>query len=249
MRRTIIAGNWKMNKTIAEALAFADGLRQAFPEPPGREVILAPPFTALRAVADRLAGSFVRLAAQNLHEAQKGAYTGEVSGPMLKEAGCTYGLVGHSERRTLFGEGDGLVNRKVAAALEAGLRPIFCLGESLQEREGGRTFSVVERQLKEGLNNLSASDIGLCVLAYEPVWAIGTGRTASPGQAQEVHRFIREWIRVAYGGPAAEALRLLYGGSVTPDNAPQLLAQPDIDGALVGGASLDAEAFVRIIKG
>lgn len=247
MIRRIIAGNWKMNKTIAEAIAFGGRLCQAFPAPPDQEVILAPPFPALKPLADALEGSFVRLAGQNLHEAEGGAFTGEVSAAMLREAGCAYCLVGHSERRTLFAETDTRIRLKVAAALKAGLKPILCVGESLQEREAGATPGVIEGQLKEGLNNLAAGDIGLCVVAYEPVWAIGTGRTATPAQAQEVHAFIREWVRGAYGAPAASLLPVLYGGSVTPANAADLLAQPDINGALVGGASLDVETFVRIV--
>ena len=251
MIKPIIAGNWKMNKTIAEAEAFAGRLLADFAAtaPPDREVVIAPPFTALKVLADALQGSFVRLAGQNLNEAEQGAFTGEISAGMLKEAGCTYCLVGHSERRTLFAEGDAQVNRKLTAALKYGLRPILCIGESLQEREAGKTFPVIERQLKEGLNNLLASDMKFCVIAYEPVWAIGTGKTASPEQAQEVHRFIREQILAIYGVSVAAEIAVLYGGSVTPDNAPSLLALPDINGALIGGASLNVEAFVRIIKG
>ncbi|MDA8124161.1 MAG: triose-phosphate isomerase [Deltaproteobacteria bacterium] len=247
MIQPVIAGNWKMNKHIGEAVAFARRLRAAFATPPAREVIIAPPFTALHAVAEALRGSCIRMAAQTLHEAEKGAFTGEISGGMLREAGCTHVIVGHSERRTLFGESDGSINRKLRAALIAGLQPIFCIGESLRQREAGETPKVIEGQLKEGLNNLTADDIGLCIIAYEPVWAIGTGKTASPEQAQEVHRFIREWIARQYGGAAAERLAILYGGSVTPANAAALLAQPDINGALVGGASLDVDSFVQVI--
>ncbi len=247
MVRPVIAGNWKMNKTIAEAVAFAAALRAAFDTPPDPEVIIAPPFTALQAVAATIRGSFIRLAAQNLHEAEKGAYTGEISAGMLHEAGCTCAIVGHSERRTLFGEGDALINRKLRAALTAGLKPIFCIGETLQQREEDKTESVIERQLKEGLNNFSADDIGACVIAYEPVWAIGTGKTANPDQAEEVHRFIRKWIIGRYGQEIAGEVAILYGGSVTPKNIADLMAQPDINGALVGGASLDVDSFVRII--
>ena len=247
MVRPIIAGNWKMNKTVAESLDFAKGLRSAYQTPPEREVIIAPPFTALSAVADAIRGSFIHLSAQNLHEAEKGAYTGEISGAMLREAGCAYVIVGHSERRTLFGEGDDRINRKLRSALTAGLKPIFCVGESLREREEGIMETVIERQLKEGLNNLTADDIGLLVIAYEPVWAIGTGKTASPDQAGEVHRFIREWIARRYGPEQAATLAILYGGSVTPKNIAELMAQPDINGALVGGASLEVDSFVRII--
>ena len=210
-------------------------------------MIIAPPFTALQAVAEVLRGSAIRLAAQNLHEAEKGAYTGEISGGMLSEAGCEYVIVGHSERRTLFGEGNETVNRKLRAAIAAGLKPIFCLGETLREREEDRTQAVIERQLKEGLNNLTAGDIEQYLFAYEPVWAIGTGRTASPEQAEEVHRFIREWIAGRYGRERAEELAILYGGSVTPKNIAELMLQQDINGALVGGASLDVGSFVQLV--
>ena len=247
MVRQVIAGNWKMNKTIAEAVAFAAGLRAALSAPPDREVIIAPPFTALQAVAEAIRGSFIQLAAQNLHEAEKGAYTGEISAGMLREAGCTGVIVGHSERRTLFGEGDALINRKLRAALTAGLKPIFCIGESLREREEDETEIVIERQLKEGLNNLTGDDIATCVIAYEPVWAIGTGKTASPAQAEAVHRFIRTWVAGRYGQERAAATPILYGGSVTPKDIVDLMAQPDINGALVGGASLDVDSFARII--
>ena len=247
MIRPIIAGNWKMNKGIAETVAFVHALRAAFATPPEREVVIAPSFTALPAAAEALQGSFIQLAAQNLHEAEKGAYTGEISGAMLREAGCTHVIVGHSERRTLFSESDARTHRKLRTALATGLKPIFCIGESLQQREDKETPAVIERQLKEGLNNFTAGDIGLCVIAYEPVWAIGTGKTASPEQAEEVHRFIREWISQQYGKVCAAQLAILYGGSVTPDNAAELMAQPNINGALVGGASLDVDFFVRII--
>jgi triosephosphate isomerase len=247
MIRPVIAGNWKMNKGIADAVAFAVQLREAVESRPDREVIIAPPFTALTAVAAALQGSSLELAAQNLHEADKGAYTGEVSGAMLFETGCRYVIVGHSERRTLFGEGDDRINLKLRAALAAGLKPIFCVGESLRQREEGETQGIVERQLKEGLNNFAADAIGRLIVAYEPVWAIGTGRTATPDQAGEVHRFIRGWLARVYSREAAEAMPILYGGSVTPVNIVELMKQPDINGALVGGASLDFDSFVRII--
>jgi triosephosphate isomerase len=237
-----------MNKTIAEAVDVVSRLRDDLEAPPDREVIIAPPFTALRAVAEVLRGSAIRLAAQNLHEAEKGAYTGEISGGMLSEAGCEYVIVGHSERRTLFSEGNETVNRKLRAAIAAGLKPIFCLGETLREREEDRTKTIIERQLKEGLNNLTAGDIGRFLFAYEPVWAIGTGRTASPEQAEEVHRFIREWIAGRYGRERAEELAILYGGSVTPKNIGELMLRQDINGALVGGASLDAASFLQIVR-
>ncbi|OHE24370.1 MAG: triose-phosphate isomerase [Syntrophobacterales bacterium RBG_19FT_COMBO_59_10] len=248
MVKSVIAGNWKMNKTIAEAVGFALRLREALGAYTGPEVIVAPPFTALRAVAEVLRGSAIRLAAQNLHEAEKGAYTGEISGGMLREAGCQYVIIGHSERRTLFSEGNDAVNRKLRAALAAGLKPIFCIGETLREREEDRTKTVIEQQLKEGLNNLTAGDIGRSLFAYEPVWAIGTGRTATPEQAEEVHRFIREWIAGQYGRGNAEELAILYGGSVTPANIAALMLQQDINGALVGGASLDMESFLQVVR-
>lgn len=247
MVRPIIAGNWKMNKTIAEAVGFATGLRAALISPPDREVIIAPPFTALQAVGAALQGSAVRMAGQNLHEAEKGAFTGEISGAMLREAGCTYVIVGHSERRTLFGEPDDRINRKLISALAIGLTPIFCVGELLQQRQAGETEAVIGGQLKEGLNNLTAGDIGHLVIAYEPVWAIGTGQTASPQQAQDVHRFIRQWVADRYGLETAAGTAILYGGSVTPKNIAELIARPDINGALVGGASLDLDSFVQII--
>jgi triosephosphate isomerase len=247
MIQPVIAGNWKMNKNIAESVAFVARLRAAFRTPPDREVIIAPPFTALMAVAEALRGSFIHLSAQNLHEAEKGAYTGEISGEMLREAGCTCVIVGHSERRTLFSEGDDRINRKLRAALMAGLKPIFCVGESLQQREKGETKMVIEHQLKEGLNNLTADDIGNSMIAYEPVWAIGTGKTANPAEAEDVHRFIRKWIAGRYDLESAEGLALLYGGSVTTKNISNLMAQPDINGVLVGGASLDVDSFVQII--
>lgn len=248
MVRPVIAGNWKMNKTVAEAVDFVTRLVEALKPGPGPEVIIAPPFTALQAVAKLLPGSPLLLAAQNLHEAEKGAYTGEISAGMIREAGCSHVIIGHSERRTLFGEQDGRINRKLIAALAAGLKPIFCIGETLQEREEGRMKNVIERQIKEGLNNLTADDIRRTLVAYEPVWAIGTGQTATKEQAQEVHRFIREWIAGGFGQEAAAAMAILYGGSVTPKNIAELMSQPDINGALVGGASLDVGSFVQLVE-
>ena len=248
MIKPVIAGNWKMNKTISEAVDFAVRLRQAVPATQEREVIIAPPFTALQAVADILRGSPILLSAQNVHEEEKGAYTGEISAGMLREAGCSCVIVGHSERRTLFGEGDDRINRKLRAALAGSLRPIFCVGETLQEREDGHMKAVIGRQLKEGLNNLTTDDIKHLIIAYEPVWAIGTGRTASPGQAEEVHRFIRDWLDGRFGGERAKEVAILYGGSVTGANAGEFMAQPEIDGALIGGASLKPAEFVSIVK-
>jgi triosephosphate isomerase len=244
-RRPFIAGNWKMHKTLAEARALARDIRQRVA--PGRraEVGLAPPFTALAAVAGELTGSDIRLAAQNAFWEKQGAYTGAISPIMLADVGCHYVIIGHSERRQHFGETDDTVNRRVKAVLENGLAVILCVGETLVEREGGKTFEVVRTQLHQGLAGVAAGADRL-VIAYEPVWAIGTGKTATPQQAQEVHAFIRSLLR-EFMGSVAEAIRIQYGGSVTPDNAATLLAQPDIDGALVGGASLKAELFLPII--
>jgi len=248
MRRPFIAGNWKMHKTIREAVDFANQLKNAQRGYDEREVVIAPPFPALYPVAEVLMDSGIRLSAQNLHEKPEGAYTGEVSAGMLIDAGCEYVIVGHSERRTLFGEKNDVINRKLKAALSFGLMPIFCIGEILEEREEGRTFAVVEQQIKEGLNNLTTDDIRRLLIAYEPVWAIGTGKTATPEQAQEVHAFIRDVMGKAYGGDVSVDIAVIYGGSVNPGNIGGLMAQEDIDGALVGGASLDIDSFVRIIR-
>ena len=247
MRRALVIGNWKMNKTAGEAAEFARLFLAGFTTRGDRDVAIAPPFTALHALSDALRGTAVALCAQNMHWEQKGAFTGEVSAPMLLDAGCRYVLVGHSERRSRFGESSEDVNRKAKAALKAGLIPVVCVGETLEEREADQTFHVLRRQLKEGLNNLSADDIRRSILAYEPVWAIGTGRTATPGQAGEAHDFIRQFLDRMHGKDAAAAMRVLYGGSVSPENATALMAQKDIDGLLVGGASLDPVSFHKII--
>ena len=248
MRTPLIAGNWKMYKTAAEAAAFAREFLPLVSGVTGVEIVLAPPYLAIRAVADVVRGSGVGVASQNVHFAPEGAYTGEVSPAMVREAGATHAIVGHSERRQYFAETDESVNRKVKAALEAGLTPIMCLGETLAEREAGKTLDVVERQLRGGLSGVPASAAAKVVVAYEPVWAIGTGRTASPAQAQEVHAVLRKGLSGAWGAAAAASVRILYGGSVKPDNVDTLMAQGDIDGALVGGASLKAESFARIVK-
>jgi len=249
MIKPLIAGNWKMHKTAGESLDFVRQLLTALGGPlDDRDVVIAPPFTALFPVAELLRGSGIGLAAQNVHDEAEGAFTGEISTRMVIDAGCSHVIIGHSERRTLFGEKNDFLNRKATAALSAGLRPIYCIGETLDEREGGRTFTVIERQVKEGLNKFNAGDIGRTVLAYEPVWAIGTGRTAAPTQAQEVHAFIRKMIEGDFGGRAAAAIPILYGGSVNPKNIGELMAQPDINGALVGGASLKVESFIEIIR-
>jgi triosephosphate isomerase len=248
MIRPLIAGNWKMHKTVPQALEFVGRLAGMLPATLDRDVVIAPPFTALGAVAALLKKSAIRVAAQNLYGEEKGAFTGEISAGMLVDCGCTYVIIGHSERRTLFGERDEDVNRKAEAALTAGLKPIVCIGETLSERESGTTFRVLERQLKEGLKNLSFSGIRQAVIAYEPVWAIGTGRTARPEQAQEAHAFIRTVVGTIGTGDAARNLPILYGGSVHTGNIDELMAQPDVNGVLVGGASLEVESFARIIQ-
>lgn len=249
MAHTVIAGNWKMNKTVAEAVDFAQRLREALAKRADLpEIIIAPPFTALHAVSAVLRGSAISLAAQDIHEADKGAFTGEISGGMIREAGCGYVIIGHSERRTIFGEKNERINKKLSAALAAGLHPIFCIGETLQEREENQMEKVIERQMKEGLNNLNDDDIRHILVAYEPVWAIGTGKTATPSQAQEAHLFIRDLLAARYGEGLSKNTVILYGGSVTPQNIGALMSQPDINGALVGGASLDVVSFVQIIE-
>jgi triosephosphate isomerase len=247
MIKPILVANWKMNKTVGESLDYANRLKTLIAGMSGRRVVIAPPFTALYAVGAALKDSGIGLAAQNLSENEDGACTGEVSARMLADAGCTYVIVGHSERRTLFGESDEMIRAKIGKALEFGLKPIFCVGETLQEREAGLTFEVIERQIKEGLNRITAYDMEKTVLAYEPVWAIGTGKTATPEQAGEAHAFIRRLIEKIGGAEAASRLPLIYGGSVRPDNIGRLMAQADINGALVGGAGLDADIFAQVV--
>ena len=248
IRRPLIAGNWKMYKTAAQAVALAQEIRAgARGEHGDVDVLVAPPFTALHAVAQALRGSEVALGAQNMHWESEGAFTGEVSPPMLRDAGCTHVILGHSERRQLFGETDDGVARKAQAAFSHGLTPLVCVGETLAERESGRTMEVVERQEERALRGLTSDQVARLVMAYEPVWAIGTGRNATPDQAQEVHAFIRRHVSGSHGEPAAATLRILYGGSVKPDNIGALMAQPDVDGALVGGASLTAASFLKIV--
>jgi triosephosphate isomerase (TIM) len=248
-RRPIVAGNWKMNKTVGEALDLVRELRPLVANVRGKvEVVVAPPFTALHAVHRALEDSNIGLAGQNCHWEAAGAFTGEVSAPMLKEVGCRHVIVGHSERRQYFGETDETVNRRAHAAIKVGLVPIICIGETLQEREANDTFRVVARQLRGALARLTDHDLAHSVLAYEPVWAIGTGKNATAEQAQEVHGFIREQLVELYGRPAADATRIQYGGSVKPDNAAELLGRPDVDGALVGGASLKAADFAAIVS-
>ena len=249
MRRLpFIAGNWKMNKTVGEALDLIRELKADISRVKTVEVAVAPPFTALHAVHKELEGSPIHLAAQNLYWEEKGAFTGEVSPLMLKEVGCHYVIIGHSERRQFFGETDETVNRRIKAALAQGLKVIFCMGETLKEREEGKTFSVIERQVEGGLKGLGDQEMENMVIAYEPVWAIGTGKTATPEQAEEVHRFIRGKLAKLYSREVSEEIRIQYGGSVTPENIKGLMNQPNIDGALVGGASLKAESFSKIVR-
>jgi triosephosphate isomerase len=245
MRKPVIAGNWKMFKTVAEARAFVKAFRPLVDAVRDREIVLCAPFTALWALVDALKGSQVAAGAQNAHWEDMGAYTGEVSVGMLKEIGVRYVVVGHSERRQYFGETDTTVNKRTLAVLAAGLTSITCIGETLQEREANQTFKVLERQVREGLKDLTTPTS--VVIAYEPVWAIGTGRTATPAQAEEAHQFIRKEFAKHYGDAAAEAVRILYGGSVKPDNMAALMKEKDIDGGLVGGASLDADSFAKIV--
>jgi triosephosphate isomerase len=249
MRTPLIVGNWKMFKTVREAVAFVTDLKGRVAGVTGVEVLVAPTFPALQAVAGALEGSPIHVAAQNVHWEREGAFTGEVSAAMIRDAGAQWVIIGHSERRTLFGETDDTVNKKVRAAIAATLTPIVCIGETLQEREANRTLEVLDRQIKAGLDGVTGSELANLVIAYEPVWAIGTGRTATPAQAQQAHEHIRARLTQWFGQDAASRCRVLYGGSVKPDNIATLMAQPDVDGALVGGASLDAEGFTKIVHG
>ena len=247
MRKPFIAGNWKMHLTIAEAQSLIQRLRASC-DLETVDVAVCPPFTALAVSATALKGSRIKLGAQNLFWETQGAFTGEVSAPMLVDVGCTYVIIGHSERRTLFGETDETVNKKLLTALKIGLLPIVCIGETLAERDANKTLQVLQRQLEGGVRSITAGDWTKITIAYEPVWAIGTGRNATPEQAQEAHAFIRQRLRTAAGAEAAETVRIQYGGSVNAGNAASLLSQPDVDGALVGGASLKEESFSAIIK-
>lgn len=246
-RRPLLAGNWKMHATRAETTALIDGIKAAAAAARDRDVLIAPPFTALETAARALEGTNIALAGQNVHAEPKGAFTGEIAAEMLKDVGCTHVIIGHSERRQYFNETNELVRQKIGVALRADLKVIVCIGETLREREADNTLPVIERQVHDGLAGLSRDAIKNLVIAYEPVWAIGTGKTATPEQAEEVHAVIRSLLRESAGEAGAEAVRILYGGSVKADNIDALMAQPNIDGALVGGASLDAAAFSRII--
>ncbi len=250
MRKKIVAANWKMNMTQAEAASFVETFLRELNDFDAAEVVLVPPFTALAKVSEALHNSQnVKLGAQNMYWEKSGAFTGEISAAMLRDLFVRYVVLGHSERRHLLGETDEMVNRKVRAALEAQLRPIVCVGETLAQREGGEVEKIIGSQLRGSLASLSGKDFNETVVAYEPVWAIGTGKTATAGQAQEVHAFVRRTLREMSDDATAEKIRIQYGGSVKPDNARELMSQPDIDGALVGGASLDPRSFAQIVRG
>ncbi len=247
-RTPLIAGNWKMYKTTLEAVKTAQRLVELVADSADVDIMIAPVFTALDPVSQVVSNSRVALGAQNLYWEKEGAYTGEISADMLLSAGCQYVIIGHSERRQYFGETDETVNKKIRAALDTALIPVLCVGETEEEREAGQTFSVLDKQVKIGLNKYFAKDLGTLVIAYEPVWAIGTGKTATKEQAQETHEYIRSLMNQTFDKALAQSVRILYGGSVKPANVSELMAMPDIDGALVGGASLDAESFSKIVK-
>jgi triosephosphate isomerase len=247
-RVPIIAGNWKMNMTATQARELASKLIPLVASVKDRDILLGPPFTSIAAVAEIIKGTNISLAAQNLHWEDKGAFTGEISADMLLDSGCKCVIIGHSERRQYFGETDETVNKKVKQALKKGLLPILCVGETLAEREAGKLNEIISRQVTGGLKDISAEDMKKVVIAYEPVWAIGTGKTATPGQANEVHALIRQKVKALYSAGIADGLRIQYGGSVTPENVSTLMAMPDIDGALVGGASLKPESFAALVN-
>jgi len=248
LRRPIIAGNWKLNKTIDQAVEFVLELRSLVDGIKGVEIVVAPAFTALSAVAKALKGSSIYVSAQDLYWESSGAFTGEISAEMIVDSGCTYVIIGHSERRQFFGETNSSVNQKVKAALDGGLIPIICVGEMLEDREADNTKQIITKQLVDGIDELTTAQISKSVIAYEPVWAIGTGKTASPDQAQEVHALIRSVLATAYSAEVAESIRIQYGGSVKPSNVTELLSKPDVDGALVGGASLELGSFADIVE-
>jgi triosephosphate isomerase len=249
MRTPLIAGNFKMFKTVAETVSYVDDLRGLIKDLRGVDVAIAPPFTALAVAVNAAANSAIGVGAQNLHWEREGAFTGEISAAMVRECGARYAIVGHSERRTLFGDTNESVNKKTHAALTAGLVPIVCIGETLEQRDRNETLAVLDRQIKESLDRVTGEQLSGMVLAYEPVWAIGTGRNATPAQAGEAHFHIRQRLKQWFGLESSERCRVLYGGSVKPDNIAKLIAEPDVDGALVGGASLDPKSFWAIIQG
>ncbi len=248
MRKPIIAGNWKLNKTIKEAIELVTLLKRLITETQAVEVVVCPPFTALSDISEILLESEIRLGAQDVYWEEKGAFTGEVSATLLKDAGARFVIIGHSERRQFFHETDETVNRKIKAVLACGLTPIVCIGESLDQRQANQTFQVIGSQIQGGLKNLSADQAKKLIIAYEPVWAIGTGKVATPLQAQEVHAFIRKEIAKSFTEETAKTLRIQYGGSVKAENIAELMREADIDGALVGGASLDAKSFAELVK-
>ncbi|MEE9368960.1 MAG: triose-phosphate isomerase [Pontiella sp.] len=248
MRKKIIAGNWKMNKTVADAVELANAIKLELGDCKGVDVVLCPPFTALKSVCDIVSETHINMGSQNMSSEEDGAYTGEISHSMLKELYVRYVILGHSERRQYYKETNEWINKKVIKALEKNLRPILCVGEKLEDRESGNTEKVVEVQVREGLKNVAADAYTELVIAYEPVWAIGTGKVATSQQAQDVHAFIRGIVKDMVGAEAADAVRIQYGGSMKPGNAPELLSQPDIDGGLIGGAALDASSFAGIVK-
>jgi len=247
-RRIIMAGNWKMHKTVDESVVLVERLKETLADVKDREILVCPPFTALSAVAKTLQGSMIQVGGQNLYPAREGAYTGETSPAMLLDVGCAYVILGHSERRQYFQESDQFVNQKLKLALEYGLKPILCLGETLEQRGEGRQKTVVSMQVERGLHEIPAEAMKEVAIAYEPIWAIGTGHTATPQQTDEMHIMIRNTLSGLYGDELAQAVSILYGGSVKPGNVDDLMGQPEVDGALVGGASLDAEGFARIVR-
>jgi triosephosphate isomerase len=249
VRKPLIAGNFKMFKTAAETVSYVNDLRSLIKDVNNVDIVIAPPFTALASASEAATGSAIDVGAQNLHWEREGAFTGEISAAMIRAAGARYAIIGHSERRTLFGETNDTVNKKTHAALTAGLVPIVCIGETLDQRDRNETMAVLDKQIKESLDRITGEQLSGMVLAYEPVWAIGTGRNATPAQAGEAHFHIRQRLKQWFGLDASERCRVLYGGSVKPDNIAKLIAEPDVDGALVGGASLDAKSFFAIIKG
>ncbi len=247
MRKKIIAGNWKMNNDISATISLITELKKGITENTKATVIVCPPFTSLETTQTLLKDSIIKFGAQNMYYEDSGAFTGEISPLMLKSVGCKYVILGHSERRTIFQESDSLINKKIKTAIKHELKPIFCIGETLEQREKGITFEVCERQVKNGLEGISESELSHLIIAYEPVWAIGTGKTATSEQAEEVHSFVRKLIEKMYSKNLAEKIVIQYGGSVKPENAKELLSQPNIDGALVGGACLKADSFLKII--
>jgi triosephosphate isomerase len=248
MRRPFLAGNWKMYKTLPEALELVAGLKRELLDIKDKEIAVFPPYPILHTVARDLKNSNIGVGAQNLFWEEQGAFTGEISAKMLIDVGCKYVIIGHSERRQYFGETNETVNKKIFAALKAGLLPIVCVGEKLEEREAGKTFKVIEEHIKNGLKGLTSDQMSKVTIAYEPVWAIGTGKTATKEHAQEVHAFIRKLLAEMFGKEVSDKVRIQYGGSVKPENIKELMSQPDIDGVLVGGASLKVDSFVKIVR-